>query len=260
MKNMLKKVAVSGLVAGVLMMGPAAVQAADVTVGSDIASSYVWRGITLNKDAVAQPSVDIGHESGVALNIWGNFDLGDDDGFYEDNEFSEVDFDLSYTHDFEAASVTIGYIEYVYPAQLWLVDEDDGSVTAERPTADREAYVSVGTEVLPGLDVALTVYQYLSNSDGTYATLSGAYGLEIIEGFALTLNGSLGYTAEGALNEPLKSGWHDYLVGLAADMAVVDDVSVSAFINYVGSLDTDVLPSAAVREDVVGGAGVYYTF
>ncbi len=258
--NRVKKVLGIGLAAGVMMMSAGTADAADVTVGSDLASSYVWRGITLNKDAVVQPWVDIAHPSGVALNIWANFDLGDDDGTFEKREFSEVDFDVSYTHDFELASVTVGYIEYVYPNQIWSIEVVEDEAVVERATADREAYVHVGGEPVPGLGVAVTVYQDLSNSEGTYAVLSGSYGHDVIEGFSLALNGSVAYTARGALNEPLKSGWHDYKVGVAADMAVMEDVAVHAFVNYVGTLDSDVLPSAAVREDVYGGIGVYHMF
>lgn len=254
----LSKVVATGLVAGMLMMSPAAVQAAEVTVGADVVSSYVWRGITLNKDVVVQPSVAVAHESGLALEVWANFDIGDDDGTYAKRQFSEVDFDLSYTLDLDVASITVGYIEYTFPGYGDVVIVDD-EVVGMQASADREIYASIGAELLPGLGLDLTVYQNLATSDGTYAVLGAEYGLEVIEGLTLALNGSVGYGAKGATAGG-KSGWHDYLVGLTAEMEVVEDVSVAAFINYVGSLDSDVLPSEAVREDVFGGVGVYYTF
>ncbi len=260
----LNKVVAAGLMAGMLMVGPASVQAAEVTVGTDVVSSYLYRGITLNSDAVVQPSVDIAHPSGLGLNIWANFDLGDDDGVYEKREFSEVDFDLSYTVDFDAFSLTVGYIEYLYPSQTDVAEDAEGGLTVTRLAPDREAYVSVGAELVPGLDLGLTVYQSMASSDGTYAVLSAGYGLEVIDGLTLGLNGSVAYGAKEAtgsalLGEP-KAGWHDYLVGVSADMDVAEGLSVNAFVNYVGALDSDVLPSELVREDVFGGVGVYYTF
>lgn len=255
------KLVATGLMAGMLMAGSVGVHAAEAEVGADVVSSYVWRGITLNADAVVQPSVNVEHESGLGLNIWANFDLGDDDGAYEKREFSEVDFTVYYSFDLEPVTITVGYIEYVYPAHVDVIEEDE--VAGSRhvgATADREAFIGVGTELLPGLSVDLTAYQNLAKGDGTYVILSGSYGLEVVEGFTLALNGSVAYTAKNALNAPLKAGMHDYLVGLSADMAVTEALAVNAFINYVGSLDTDVLPSDWIREDVFGGVGAYYAF
>ncbi len=246
----------SGLAAVLMMAGTYAAHAADVTVGADAVSSYVWRGITLNKDAVIQPSLAAEHESGFAIEVWANFDLGDDDGTYAEREFSEIDFDVSYTVDLDPVSLTVGYIEYTFPAAP-IVSVEEGDV--DFATADREIYVSVGTEVVPGLGLDLTVYQNLATSDGTYAVLGAEYGLEVIDGVSLALNGSVAYGAKG-ITAGGKSGWHDYLIGLTAEMEIVEDVSVSAFVNYVGSLDSDVLPSEFVREDIYGGLGVYYSF
>ena len=254
------KLVVSGLLAGMLMVGPATVEAAEVTVGADAVSSYVWRGITLNKDTVIQPVIDVAHPSGVGVEIWGNFDLGDDNGVYEKREFSEIDLTLYYNHALEHVDLTVGYIEYTYPAQVWLAAGEDGDLQAVRATADRELFASVAKEVAPGFDMALTVYQSLASSDGSYAKLSGSYGVDVVDNVSVALNGSVAYTARAALNAPQKSGWHDYLVGVSADFAATEDVTLNAFVNYVGSLDRDVLPNDLIREDWFGGAGVYYSF
>ncbi len=253
----LSKLVACGLMAGVVMAGPTTASAADVTIGADVASSYVWRGITLNSDAVVQPSIAVEHDSGLAIEVWSNFDLGDDDGAFVKREFSEIDFDVSYTVDFDMVSLTIGYIEYTFPAAGGIVDEETGESFVV--TADREGYISVGAEVVDGLSLDLTAYQNFASSDGTYIVLGAEYGLEVADGLSLALNGSIAYGGEAATAGG-KSGMHDYLIGLVAEYEVQDGLSVSAFVNYVGSLDSDVLPDEAVREDVFGGIGVYYSF
>lgn len=251
------KVVMCGLMAGMLVAGTATVSAAEVTIGADVASSYVWRGITLNKDAVVQPSLAVEHDSGFAIEVWSNFDIGDDDGAYVKREFSEIDFDLSYTVDLDMVSVTIGYIEYTFPAAGGFVDEETGESSVV--TADREGYISLGADVIDGLSLELTAYQNFAASDTTYVVLAAEYGLEVADGLSLALNGSIAYGAKGATAGG-KSGMHDYLVGLTAEYEVAEGVALSAFVNYVGSLDTDVLPKDVVREDVFGGLGLYYTF
>ncbi len=253
MSNTSKRL-VCGLLAGVLMAGTATLQAAEVTVGADVVSAYVFRGQTENEDAVVQPSLTVEHDSGFAISVWANFDIGDDDGAHAKRQFSEIDFDLSYTLDLDVISLTAGYAEYAYPAAQLVTEEENGFAKA-----DREVYIAVGTELFPGLDLTVTVYQDLSAGDTTYAELGASYGYEAMEGLTLAVNGSVGYGAKGATGGG-KAGWHDYLVGLSADIDVIENVSVSAFVNYVGSLDSDVLPSELIRKDVFGGVGVYYTF
>ena len=251
------KVVGSGLLAGMLLVGPAAVNAADVTIGADVASSYVWRGITINEDAVIQPSVLVEHDSGFALEVWANFDLGDDDGAFAERQFSEINFDISYTLDLDVASVTLGYIEYMFPGDGDISVDEDGGASGVA-AADRDIYVSVGTEVV-GLGIDLTLYQGASSSDATYIVLAADYGYEVIDNLTLGINGSIAWGGKGATASG-DDGMHDYLIGLTADYEVMEGLEVGLFANYVGSLDSDVLPSEAVREDFVGGLGVYYTF
>lgn len=248
------KIVGCGLLAGVLMVGPVATQAAEVTVGADVVSAFVFRGVTVNKDAVVQPSLSVSHPSGFAIDVWGNFDIGDDDGAYAERQFSEIDLELSYTLDLDVVSLTLGYCEYTYPAAPLVAEGENGFAKA-----DREAYVAIGAELVPGLGLTLSVYQDLSTSDGTYAELGAEYGYEVLDGVTFAVNGSVAYGAKEVTGGG-KAGWHDYLVGLSADIDITEDVSVTAFVNYVGSLDSDVLPSELIREDVFGGVGVYFSF
>ena len=95
--------------AGAALAGPAL--AADATVGLDLNSAYVWRGITFNDGAVLQPSVDVAHPSGAGVNVWGNMDLDDYSGAVESGEFSEVDLTLYYAIPVEGWDLSVGDIE-----------------------------------------------------------------------------------------------------------------------------------------------------
>ncbi len=240
----------------------APVQAADVTVGADALSSYVWRGITVNKDAVVQPSFAVEHDSGLALEVWANFDIGDNDGDFEKGEFSEIDFDVSYTLDLNPVSVTLGYVEYTYPAQIERIgngDNGERDVVYEPVKADRDVYVRVAMELPYGFEVDLSVYQDLSTSEGTYALLTGVYAWPLTQKLTLDVSGSVGYGAKEATAGE-KAGWHDYQVGLNVGFGWTEDLLVQAFVHHVGSLDSEVLPSESIVRDIYGGMGIYYSF
>jgi hypothetical protein len=76
--------------------------AADVSVGADVASAYVFRGTTLNDGLVVQPYAEVGEfpipeEYGsLTMGMWANFDIGDYGGTLDDNQFSEIDYYLTY--------------------------------------------------------------------------------------------------------------------------------------------------------------------
>ena len=233
------KVVSAGLLAGVLMAGTPAAEAADVTVGADIVSAYVFRGVTVNDEPVIQPSVLIEHESGVGFELWANYDLTDS-GL--ENEFSEVDFILFYGIDVGDIGLEIGYTEYI---------EAIGD-------AFREGYIGASYE-FEGVELGLTLYQGFSGSDETYIELGAGYGFEAAEGLTLGIEGSIAWGGKGATAAG-KSGMHDYLVGINAAFEVAEGLEVGAFFAHVGSLDSDVLPSSAVEEDFFGGISVYYSF
>ncbi|NKB23956.1 MAG: hypothetical protein GKR87_06180 [Kiritimatiellae bacterium] len=100
-------------------------QAASAYMGVDFLSAYVFRGATINKNAVAQPYLEISelpNDVGLVLGVWGNFDIEDHNNgstIQEDGHFSEVDLYASYVLplNMDSATMSIGYTEYLYPTQ-----------------------------------------------------------------------------------------------------------------------------------------------
>jgi len=128
----------------VLMTVMAAYAMAEAEVTVDVASAYVFRGVTFNDSAVLQPGLSA---SGlpVDLSVWGNLDLADyDDAGLESGQFTEIDLAASYDIPLklDPLGLSVGYTEYVYP-----------SVGGD---ADRE--VSAGASLGVPLEPSITVY------------------------------------------------------------------------------------------------------
>ncbi|MFZ5449682.1 MAG: TorF family putative porin [Thermodesulfobacteriota bacterium] len=92
------------------------------SVGVDILSQYIWRGFALSRNsAVFQPSLTAAYK-GFSVNIWGNFDTGEDNPFLTPNfrgaKWNETDFTAGYSRELYAGtaiksiSANIGVIYY----------------------------------------------------------------------------------------------------------------------------------------------------
>jgi uncharacterized protein (TIGR02001 family) len=230
-----------------LSAAPQAGHAADATLGADVLSAYVWRGVTFNDEGVIQPSLDVSHESGLGLNVWANFDLGDYDGAVDSGEISETDLTVSYAVPVEGIDLSVGLIEYTFPQ-------------AGADTSTREVYVSTGYGLTEDLSVSLDVYYDFDEVDGVYGTAGVAYGIAASEEVALELGASLG-AADSSFAEAYggtDSGLFDWNVSLSGSYALSESVELGAVIAYTDSADTDVLPEQDV--DVYGGGSIYWSF
>lgn len=231
-----------------------AVQApgAEVTVGADVASAYVFRGVTFNDGAVFQPYAEIGGLP-VGLIVWGNLDIEDYDDTLNGGQFSEIDLALSYdlplgTDKFGAS---VGYTEYTYPGA-----EGD---------ADREA----------ALDLTLDVP--LSPSLGFYYGVDGGIEKSLHVGFALKHKVEMGKDAAltlgaGVGHENPDEGENGFSYYTAS--AKLSYKMLTASVTHIGQIDDDVLPDAEtiVEEDgtaefsngydveLVAAIGISYTF
>ncbi len=230
-----------GLAAGALLGGSATVHAAEVTVGADVASAYVFRGVTFNDGPVFQPYVDVagfpGAFEGLEFGVWGNLDIDDYDGTLESGQFSEIDLYASYALPLEAVALSISYTEYTFPGA-----EDD---------ADREIGLDLGLDVI--LAPYIAVYYGLDGGieKDLYAEAGVGYGVELVDGLELELGALVGYLSpdEG------DSGFHQYEVSAALAYGIF-----SASVAYIGQIDDDVLTDEAYDVEVVGTLGLAYTF
>ena len=226
--------------------------AAYATVGADVNSAYVWRGVTVNDDAVLQPSIDVTHSSGWGVNVWGNWDIGDNNGaLADDKEFSEVDFTLSYGIPAGTVPIdvdlTIGNITYVFP--------NGGEET-------NELFLNIGKSVELGvpLDVGVNLYWDWDQVDDIYADVTVGHSHAASDQLSIGLNGVLGYAGSdfAAAYGGTDSGLFNWEVSVSLDYALQDNLGLSGFVAYTDSADDAVLPEQ--ETDIYGGVGAHYSW
>lgn len=226
MKVVAKSVAAVALLA--LVAAPAA-RAAEATVGVDVASVYVYRGITISDEVSVQPSIEVAGLP-VTLGVWADFDT-DAEGFIE------TDFYGSYALPVEGVDASVGYTEYSYGAGL----------------AEREVSLSAGIDAPLAPSVGL---YYMADSDFTtdgqfYADLSVGHDLELAEGVGLSLGGLISYIVQGD-DATADDGLNHYELSASLGYQMF-----SLGVTYIGEIDDDVL---MVDEDVVVTAGLSHSF
>lgn len=210
------------------------------SVGSaslDLATAYLFRGVTVTDALVAQPALKAEVLPGLTLGAWGNMDLESDHGRYREREFSEIDLSASWSLPIEGPSLALGYIEYIYP-------HADVS-------PDRELFVSIGFNTL--LQPAVTAYWGV---DGVvrgelYAEASVAHAFDLFEGLALDISAIV--AARSSDNR--ESGASHAVLSAALRYEFV-----KAGVAWVPALDDEVLPDDVHLRDVVGTVSLSVNF
>ena len=215
---------------------------AEATAGADVASAYVWRGITFNDGLVVQPYVDVAAGNGFAINVWGNYDIDDYDNTLDDNEFSEIDLTLSYGFSLDPVDITVGHIEYLFP--------NGGEGTSE-------VFLSAYISLLEGVSAGVDAYYDYDVVEDYYISASLAYDVTLDSGLGLGAGASAGYAGEDFTIGP-DDGLHEYTFSANASFPVTDAVGLSAFVAYTDTFDEDVLPEQDV--DLYGGGGFSWSF
>lgn len=248
MKKVLTAMTASGLAAGTALAG--------VTTTLDLASAYVFRGVTLNDGAVLQPGIeasgfDMPEEWGaVAIGAWGNYDLDD----YKPNgvsgsEFQETDWYGSYSLPelVEGLDLYIGYTEYTY--------------TYGTNSRDKEMNFGAGYEI-SGVYLDLAWYQGVGGGIGTqaYIELLAGYALDVSDELSASIDASIAYLDPDD-SSAADSGFHNYSIGGSVSYALTDAWSAGASVAYIGQGDDDVLGdstagSAGYDVEFVGMIGV----
>ncbi len=242
---MIKKLLIPVVTTAVLtFLTPA--QAADVTVNGDVLSSYVWRGVEVSGDAVLQPSIDVAGLTiaglPLGINVWGNLDLGDNDGALESGDFSEVDLTLTLEL---PMGLNLGFIEYWFPGGASSV---------------REVSLSLGFDVL--LAPELTVYFDVSDdpedavSADYYANLGVTLWAGDVAGCATAVAAGIGYAGEDhaiLYGGGTDAGFFDATVSVAGSKGISDAAAIGFLLTYTANVDDDALSDANSDTDVYGG-------
>jgi uncharacterized protein (TIGR02001 family) len=210
-----------------------------LSVGVDLASAYVFRGVTFNDGMVAQPWMDATTSFGLNFGVWANFDIGDYDGTLEKNEFSEIDIYVGWgTTVADMIDLGVGYCEYTYP----MSDNE----------ADREISISAG---IPFVGVAAYFGVDGGIKDTIYLEATAEYGIDITEELSAGISASAAYLIDD--NDGGESGFANYTAGVSLGYGIF-----GASVTYIGQGDDKVLPEEQGGYDVevVGMLSIGYTF
>lgn len=99
----------------------------NTTIGVDLASKYVHRGMVQSENGVLQTTGIIAlpakQDGTIIARVWANQDLSNDtgDAWMPDGhagKFSQIDFNLLYEQRFDSATVTAGFVSYNLPNGL----------------------------------------------------------------------------------------------------------------------------------------------
>lgn len=213
-------------IAAALMMAGTMPVLADASVTLDVASAYVFRGITFNDGLVVQPGIEV-ELHGLTLGAWANYDIDDYDGAVAKSQFSEIDLYLEYGVDVGMVGLAAGYTEFTFPGA-------EGG-------AEREVYAGVELDV--PLSPSLTVFYGVDGGikKDLYVEAGIGYEFEIMGGLDLELGATVGYI------EPDEgdSGFTAWSV-----TAGLGYKCISASVTYYGQIDDDVLPDGPGAYDV----------
>lgn len=241
----MKKTAVMILAGAALVAGTAG--AADVSVSADFASAYIFRGVTFNNGLVFQPGAEISGFpipeafGSIAVGTWANYDIGDYNGALKGNEFSEIDYYLSYSLPVSIVDLGVTYTEYTYP---------NGG------TADREVAFSVGKAIgESGLYPSLTVNYGLDGAPKNSWYIQGGleYGVDLTEGLSLSVD----VTAAYLINDTGKDGFNDATASLGLSYALTENWALNGSVNYVAQLNDSVLGDTPAGEPLATGTFGY---
>jgi opacity protein-like surface antigen len=237
MKKRMIMMLVAALAAG-------AVHAADVSASADFASAYIFRGVTLNNGLVFQPGAKISgfpipEEYGsIAVGTWANYDLSDGDRDLPKNEFSEIDYYLTYTLPVKVVDLSATYTEYTYP---------NGGGTE----SDKEVALSVGKAIgETGLYPSLVVNYGLGGAveDSWYIQGGVDYSKALNDKLTLSSGIKVGYL----ISDVGDDGFNDATAKLGLSYALTENWAINGSLNYVAQLDDDVLVDADYNAGTVG--------
>ena len=140
---------------------------AEVTIGADVVSRYVWRGTDYGNAASVQPSIET-TVGPATLGVWGSYSLSP--GFLSsdttyDASGSECDLYAS----FSAGPIDIILTDYYFPAGV----EGDNLFSLSGDDATHTFELSAGADIGP---VSLLAAAYVGGDDDNSAYLELTYG------------------------------------------------------------------------------------
>lgn len=138
-----------------------------VSVTVDLTNQYLWRGFVLNDAPSSQPGVTV-EFTNFSISSWSNFSQTGPNG----QQWTEHDLMLDYTQPVGSFSLSIGYINYLFPN----IESGEGRRT-------NEVYFGLAHDNF--LSPSVTVYRDFDDGEGWYYYLSLGHAFKLPKGLAL---------------------------------------------------------------------------
>ena len=161
------------LVLALLLVAPSALSQPSVSLGADIVSRYIWRGIDYGDQINIQPALAVAFDN-VEIGTWASYSLSSVGG---GAAFAEQDFYISTT----AGPVSFGITDYYYPILNGSETSDFFNFDDDYAGAHTfEAFVQLAPENVPvSLLVATSFYN--ATDYPTYVELGTGFELGGVE-------------------------------------------------------------------------------
>jgi hypothetical protein len=228
-------------------------------VNVDLFSHYVWRGFALTDGFAFQPSVFVSTK-GLTFTSWSSWSSTDAGCFDPDDcpALREHDFTVDYTRPVGAATVSVGYINYLFPPY-----RTDDAKAADAVGVTNEIYGGV-TFTAPGNPFVKAFVDVdgddgADTSRGTYLQFGVSQPIPLAEGRAtLTPMFSVGYNFKQWITE---NDWQDANLGVKVAIpagkititpAVYLSIGLNDTVKAIGYGDGDT--------KFYGGVGFSYAF
>jgi uncharacterized protein (TIGR02001 family) len=188
------------------------VAAQSFSLGADVVSRYVWRGVDFGESAAIQPALEFSAE-GFAIGAWGSYAL-------DDAAANENDLYISYSIDTGSGSVAFGVTDYFFPTSG--TDFFDFEVDGQHVI---EPFISYDGPV--SLLLAINAMNDPDNS--IYAEVGVPFEVE---------NVALGLTAGASLGESVWYGTDglgiiNLGIGAATPLPITDTFALPLFVQYI---------------------------
>lgn len=229
-------------------------------VNVDLFSHYVWRGFALTDGFATQPSVFVSTH-GLTFTSWSSWSSTDAGCFNGDDcpALREHDFTVDFTKPVGKATVSLGYINYLFPPY-----RTDEAKAADAVGATNEFYggVAFSAPANPFVKVYFDVdgNDTTDSSRGAYLQFGVSQAIPLAEGKAtLTPMFSVAYNFSSWIPE---NDWNDANLGVKLALPVSSHFTITPAIYLSIGLNDSVKAVGYGDGDTkfYGGVGFGYTF
>jgi outer membrane scaffolding protein for murein synthesis (MipA/OmpV family) len=251
------------MVAGV--MGAQAASEPEVSVEVPLLSSYVFRGMVLNNDAVVQPQVTIEHY-GVSFNIWGNYNLGSDVNRVS-GDFSEIDYTIGYALpiSIDDLAISVGLTHYSFPN---VTDSITGNAAESTTEIFAKGTLTTFDDLAIPVIPSLTNFGDVDEVNGTYFLFDVTVPYDISDTLSAECGVSAGYgnTAynDAYFGQGIDADWNDFNFKGALTYAVTEDLTASFNLTYTalngGAIRDGANANYEAKDKIWGGLSIAYDF